>query len=118
MNIRPIKTTDDYDAAIDRIGELMNAEADTEAGAELDVLAILVDAYEAKNFPIDSPDPVEAIKFRMDQMGLGQKDLAVVLGGRNRASEVLRRKRKLTIKQIRILHDELRIPFENLLGTA
>lgn len=116
MNIRPIKTRDDYTAALGRIDELMDAEPDTEAGEELDVLVTLVDAYEAKEFPIDVPDPVEAILFRMEQMGFARKDLEPFLGGRNRVSEVLNRKRNLSISQIRKLHDGLRIPYENLIG--
>ncbi|MEX0734608.1 MAG: transcriptional regulator [Steroidobacteraceae bacterium] len=118
MNIRPIKTEDDYNNALVRVAELMDAEPDSEAGAELDVLATLVDAYESKHFPIDSPDPVEAILFRMDQMGIDRKDLEPFLGGRNRVSEVLNRKRDLSITQIKKLHDGLQIPFENLLGAA
>ncbi len=118
MNIRPIKTEDDYNNALDRVAELMDAEPDSEAGAELDVLATLVDAYESKHFPIESPDPVEAILFRMEQMGINRKDLEPFLGGRGRVSEVLNRKRDLSITQIKKLHDGLQIPFENLLGVA
>ena len=118
MDIRPIKTADDYNNALLRIDELMDAEPDTEAGAELDVLATLVEAYESKHFPIDAPDPIEAILFRMEQMGIERKDLYDLLGGRNRVSEVLNRKRPLTLRQIRNLHDGLNIPFENLLGAA
>ena len=118
MNIRPIKTKDDYNNALARVAELMDAEPDSEAGAELDVLATLVDAYESKHFPIESPDPVEAILFRMEQMGIDRKDLEPFLGGRGRVSEVLNRKRDLSITQIKKLHDGLQIPFENLLGVA
>jgi HTH-type transcriptional regulator/antitoxin HigA len=118
MKIRPIKTERDYEEVLSRIEQLMDAEPDTDAGAELDVLATLVDAYETKHFPIDTPDPVAAILFRMEQMGIERKDLAPVLGGRNRVSEVLNRKRSLSLEQIRRLHEELRIPFENLLGAA
>jgi HTH-type transcriptional regulator/antitoxin HigA len=118
MNIRPIKTEDDYNNALARVAELMDAEPESEAGAELDVLATLVDAYESKHFPIESPDPVEAILFRMEQMGIDRKDLEPFLGGRGRVSEVLNRKRDLSITQIKKLHDGLQIPFENLLGVA
>ena len=118
MNIRPIKTEDDYNNALARVAELMDAEPESEAGAELDVLATLVDAYESKHFPIESPDPVEAILFRMEQMGINRKDLEPFLGGRGRVSEVLNRKRDLSITQIKKLHDGLQIPFENLLGVA
>ncbi len=118
MNIHPIKIEDDYNNALLRIDSLMNAEPDTEEGAELDVLATLVEVYEAKNFPIDVPDPVEAILFRMEQMGINRKDLEPFLGGRSRVSEVLNRTRGLSITQIRKLHDGLSIPFENLLGAT
>ncbi len=118
MNIKPIRTKADYDSALDRVAKLMDAAPGSEAGAELDILATLIDAYEAKNFPIDPPDPIEAIKFRMEQKGLKRKDLEPLLGGRSRVSEVLSGKRSLSIQQIRNLHRTLRIPYENLLGTA
>jgi HTH-type transcriptional regulator/antitoxin HigA len=118
MNIYPIKTEEDYNNALARVAELMDAEPDSEAGAELDVLSTLVDAYEDRHFPIDSPDPVEAILFRMEQMGLDRKDLEPLLGGRSRVSEVLNRKRELSLSQIKKLHEGLRIPYENLLGAA
>lgn len=118
MIIRPIKTTADYEDTLQRIEALMDAKPDTEEGAELDVLATLVDAYEANNMKIDSPDPVEAILFRMEQMGLRRKELEQYLGGRNRVSEVLNRKRGLSIAQIRRLHDGLKIPLENLIGNS
>lgn len=118
INIHPINTGDDYRNALLRIDSLMDAEPDTEAGAELDVLATLVEAYEAKNFPIDAPDPVAAILFRMEQMGISRKDLEPYLGGRSRVSEVLNRTRGLSITQIRKLHAGLNIPYENLLGLA
>lgn len=118
MNIHPIKTQDDYNNALARVAKLMDAEPDTEAGAELDVLATLIDAYESRHFPIESPDPIEAIKFRMEQMGINRKDLEPLLGGRSRVSEVLNRKRGLSIRQIRKLHQALQIPYENLLGVG
>lgn len=116
MDIRPIKTENDYRDALLRIEELMDAEPDTEAGAELDVLATLVDSYESKNFPIEAPDPVDAILFRMEQMGITRKDLEEFLGSRGRVSDVLNHKRDLSITQIKKLHHGLDIPFENLLG--
>ncbi len=116
MDIRPIKTKDDHRNALLRIEELMDTELDTESGAELDVLATLVDAYESNHFPIDVPNPVEAILFRMEQMGIGRKDLEPFLGSRSRVSEVLNRKRDLSLTQIRKLHTGLNIPYENLLG--
>ena len=118
MDIKPIRTKADYGNALARIAELMDAAPGSEAGAELDVLATLIDAYEARNFPIDPPDPIEAIKFRMEQKGLKRKDLEPLLGGRSRVSEVLSGKRGLSIQQIRNLHAGLRIPYENLLGTV
>jgi len=115
--IRPIRTLDDYDAALLRVGVLMDASPGTQAGDELDLLATLIEAYEREHFPIESPDPVEAILFRMEQAGINRKGLEPFLGGRSRVSEVLNRKRNLSIGQIRKLHDGLNIPFENLLGT-
>ncbi len=116
MIIRPIKTEDDYNNAMLRIDALMDARPGTEEGAELDVLATLVEAYERDHFPIESSDPVEAILFRMEQMGIDRKALEPFLGGRNRVSEVLNRKRNLSKSQIRKLHDGLNIPLENLIG--
>jgi HTH-type transcriptional regulator/antitoxin HigA len=116
MNIHPINTQGDYGNALRRIDALMDAEPGSEEGAELDVLVTLVEAYERKNFPVDAADPVAAILFRMEQMGITRKDLEPLLGGRNRVSEVLNRKRTLSLKQIRRLHDGLNIPFENLIN--
>lgn len=118
MDIRPIKTMKDYDDALARIEALMDAKPDSEEGEQLDVLVTLVDAFESKHFPIANPDPVEAILFRMEQMGLDRKDLEALLGSRGRVSDVLNRKRGLSINQIRKLHEKLRIPYENLMGTA
>jgi len=116
MVIHPIKTEKDYNNAMLRIDALMDAEPGTEEGDELDVLATLVEAYERVNFPIEPPDPVEAILFRMEQMGIDRKALEPFLGGRNRVSEVLNRKRNLSMSQVRKLHDGLNIPLENLVG--
>ena len=118
MNIRPIKTNDDHAQALLRIDALMNAEPDTAEGAELDVLVTLVEAFENQHFPIPAPDPVAAILFRMDQMGLDRKALEPFLGGRNRVSEVLNKKRTLSMTQIRKLHAGLNIPYENLMGSS
>ena len=109
MDIRPIKTKDDYKNALLRIDELMDAKPDTEAGTELDVLVTLVDAYESKRFKIGAPDPVEAILFRMDQMGIDRKALEEYLGSKSRVSEVLNRKRGLSITQIKKLHFGLKM---------
>ena len=116
MVIHPIKTDEDYNNAMLRIDALMDAVPDTEEGDELDILATLVEAYEQNHFPIDTPDPVEAILFRMEQLGIDRKALEPFLGGRNRVSEVLNRKRNLSKRQIRKLHDGLNIPFENLIS--
>ncbi|WP_420177874.1 helix-turn-helix domain-containing protein [Kerstersia gyiorum] len=117
MDIRPIRNDDDHKAALKEIVRLMESEPDigTPDGDRLDVLATLVQAYEAKNFPMDLPDPVEAIKFRMEQAGLSAKDLEPMIGQRNRVYEVLNRKRALTLPMIRKLHKGLGIPAENLI---
>ena len=114
MNIQPIRTETDYSAALQRIAELMSATAGTPEGDELDVLTTLVNAYEQKNFPISTADPVEAIKFRVDQLGLTRKDLEPYLGSRHRVSEILNRRRGLSLEMIRRLHDGLHIPLEVL----
>lgn len=118
MDIRPIKSEADYRDAMQRIDQLMNAELDTDDGAELDILATLVEAYEDKYFPIDAPDPVEAILFRMEQLGIDRKDLEQFLGSRSRVSEVLNRRRELSLTQIKQLHRGLSIPYENLIGNT
>ena len=118
MNIRPIRTAKDHKWALARIAELMDAKPRTEEGDELDVLATLVDAYEDAHYVIESGDPVEAILFRMEQQGLERKDLEPYLGSRHRVSEVLSRKRGLSLEMIRRLHEGLKIPLENLIGRA
>jgi len=116
MNIRPIKTKNDYERALKRIESLMDALPDTPEGDELDILATLVEAYEDRHFPIESPDPVAAIEFRMDQLGLTRKDLVPYIGSRHKVSEVLNHKRDLSLSMIRRLHSGLKIPLENLVG--
>ena len=118
MDIRPIKSEHDYEHALARVEELMGAEPDTPEGDELEVLATLVEAYEDKQFPIEPPDPVEAILFRMEEMDLTRKDLEPYIGSRHRVSEVLNRKRELSLNMIRRLHEGLGIPLENLIGKA
>ncbi|MGH9908403.1 MAG: helix-turn-helix domain-containing protein [Pyrinomonadaceae bacterium] len=115
MEIKPIKTKADYRAGLKEIESLMMAKAHTPEGERLDVLVTLVEAYEKKHFPLDLPDPVEAIKFRMDQMGLTPKDLEPMIGRLNRVYEVLNQKRPLTLKMIWRLHKELGIPAESLI---
>src|SRR6266581_3231354 len=115
MEIRPIKTKADYRAALKEIEALMAAERDTPEGERLDVLVTLVEAYERKHYPLDLPDPVEAIKFVMEQRGLSVKDLEPMIGRSNRVYEVLSRKRPLTLKMIWRLHKGLGIPAESLI---
>jgi len=98
MDIRPIRTKADYRRTLREIETLMDAASNTAKGERLDVLVVLVEAYERKHYPLDLPDPVEAIKFRMEQMGLSPKDLEPMIGRRNRVYEVLNRKRPLTMK--------------------
>jgi HTH-type transcriptional regulator/antitoxin HigA len=115
MEIKPIRTRTDYRAALKEIETLMSARADTAEGERLDVLATLVEAYEKKHYRLDLPDPVEAIKFRMEQSGLVPKDLVPMIGQINRVYEVLNRKRPLTLPMIRRLHQDLGIPAESLI---
>ena len=115
MNIRAIKTEEDYKLALSRLVEIFHAPADTQEGDEAEVLSILIEKYEDELYPIEAPDPIEAIKFRMEQMGMKKKDLAEVIGYKSRVTEILTRKRKLTLKMIRSLHEELKIPYESLL---
>ena len=116
--IRPIRTEDDHDAAVARIRQLMGAAAGSAEGEELDVLATLVDVYEAAHERIDAPDPVAAIQFRMEQRGLTRKDLEPLLWSRARVSEVLTGKRKLTLAMIRRIRVELGIPADLLIGPS
>ena len=118
MDIRPIRTKQDYAWALKRIEELWGAEEGTVEGDELDVLATLVDSYESQHFPIAAPDAISAIKFRLEQMGLKQADLAGIVGGSNRASEIMRGKRKLTVRMIKSLHENLKIPVESLINAG
>lgn len=115
MQIKPIRTEDDYRAALCRVEMLMDAEADTPEGDELDILATLVEAYELKHYPIDAPDPIEAIKFYMEQNDMTPKDLRPMIGNTNRVYEILNRTRPLTLSMIRKLNSELRIPAESLI---
>lgn len=115
MNISPVKTKTDYRAALREIESLMEARADTPQGDRLDILTTLVEAYERLHFPLDLPDAVEAIKFRMEQSNLTAKDLEPVIGRRNRVYEVLNRKRPLTLRMIEGLYTHFGIPAESLL---
>jgi HTH-type transcriptional regulator/antitoxin HigA len=115
VNIKPIRTKANYRSALKDIESLMTAKANTPDGDHLDVLATLVEAYERTHFPMDLPDAVEAIKFRMEQSGLTIKDLEPVIGRKNRVYEVLNRKRALTLRMIEGLHRKFGIPAESLL---
>lgn len=115
MDIKPIKTDADYRAALKEIETLMIAAADSPEGEKLDVLVTLVEAYERKHYPLDLPDPVEAIKFEMEQKGLTVKDLEPMIGKSNRVYEILNHKRSLTLKMIWKLHEGLGIPAESLI---
>ena len=115
MNIKPIKTKKDYDQALLRLEVIFDAKKGTPKGDELEVLGMLIDNYENDKFPVGFPDPIEAIKFRMEQLGYNQTDLANVVGLKSRASEILNRKRKLSLEMIRQIHDRLNIPTEVLI---
>lgn len=110
-----IKTEKDYKLALSRLEQILDAKKGTREGDELELLALLIDNYERQKEEIDLPDPIEAIKFRMEQLGYQQKDLAEVIGLRSRVSEILNRKRKLTLDMIRKLHNTLGIPTEVLI---
>jgi HTH-type transcriptional regulator/antitoxin HigA len=116
MTIKPIKTERDYRKALKEIDNLWDAKPNTSMGDRLDVLVTLVEAYEQKHYKVDPPDPIEAIKFRIEQLDLKPSDLAKILGGRSRVSEVLNKKRKLTGEMMRSLRKHLAIPAESLLA--
>jgi HTH-type transcriptional regulator/antitoxin HigA len=113
--IHPIRSEADYEAALSEVERLWGARSGTPEGDRLDVLATLIDAYESEHYPIDPPDPIEAIKFRMEQQGLTRKDLEGILGSRTRIAEVLNRRRGLSINMIRRLHEQLGISAEVLI---
>lgn len=115
MDIKPIKTKKDYEQAVARLEIIFDSKKGTAEGDELEILGMLIDNYENKHFPIEFPDPIEAIKFRMEQLGYNQTDLANVVGLKSRASEILNRKRKLSLEMIRKIHDQLNIPTEVLI---
>lgn len=116
MNIKPIKSTEDLQRALGEIDNLWEAQLDTSDGDALDILITLVETYEAKHCPIAPPEPVEAIKFSMDQRGLSNNDLVASLGQSSRVSEILNKKRKLSLAMIRKLHKNLSIPLESLVS--
>lgn len=115
MKIKPIRNEADYQKALERLEVIFDAQRGTDEGDELEVLSILIDNYENENFPIGMPDPISAIRFRMEQMGLKQKDLVDMIGFKSRVSEIMNKKRKLTLDMIRKLNADLNIPTEVLI---
>jgi len=118
MNIKPIRNDDDLRAVFKRLEKVFQAQEGTAEADEMEVLVTLVEAYEHKHYPISAADPVEAIKFRMEQQGLTQKDLEPFIGSSGRVSEVLNNKRRLSLSMVRRLHEGLHIPYESLLSRA
>jgi HTH-type transcriptional regulator / antitoxin HigA len=114
MKLKPIHTEAEYESTLLRAEELFDSKRGTPSGDELEVLLILIDKYEKDNYPIELPDPIEAIKFRMDQLQIKPKDLAELIGYKSRVSEILNKKRKLTLDMIRKLHHALNIPTDVL----
>ena len=117
MTLKPIKTEEDYNQVLERLSQIFDAKPNTKEGDELEILGILIEKYENENFPIELPDPIEAIKFRMEQLNYSQNDLAEVIGLKSRASEILNKKRKLSLEMIRKLNSGLKIPSEVLIQT-
>jgi HTH-type transcriptional regulator/antitoxin HigA len=115
MEIKVIKTEEDYNSSLKRLEEVFDAPVNSPEGDEAELLTVLIEKYEEEHYPIEAPDPIEAIRFRMEQMNMKKKDLAEVLGYKSRVSEILSRKRKLSLKMIRQLHKKLRIPYDSLL---
>ena len=115
MTIKPIKTEEDYHQAMQRLEFIFDASKGSPEGDELEILSILIEKYEDEHFPVELPDPIEAIKFRMEQMNYNQVELAKIVGLKSRASEILNRKRKLSLEMIRQLHEKLNIPTDVLI---
>lgn len=114
MDMKLIKTEADYQQALKRLEDIFDAQKGSVEGDELEVLALLIEKYEEEHFPMEDPDPIEAILFRMEQMGYSSKDLEKIIGSRGRVSEILRKKRKLTLRMIRRLNQEWNIPTDIL----
>jgi HTH-type transcriptional regulator/antitoxin HigA len=114
MNIRPIKNDEDLNKAFERLEIIFDSEPETKEGDELEVLSLLIEDYENKHYPIGLPDPIEAIKYRMEQMGMKQKELGEIIGFKSRASEILNKKRKLTLRMIRKINQKMQIPTDIL----
>ena len=115
MVIKPIKTKKDYQQALTRLEIIFDSKKGSANADELEILSMLIDNYENEHFPVGFPDPVEAIKFRMEQLGYNQSDLVNVIGLKSRASEILNKKRKLSLEMIRQIHERLNIPIEVLI---
>lgn len=118
MNIKPIRNDDDLRSAFKRLEKVFQAQEGTPAADEMEILVTLIEAYEHKHYAMSAADPIEAIKFRMEQQGLTQKDLEPYIGSSGRVSEVLNHKRRLSLQMIKRLHDGLHIPYESLLSAA
>ena len=115
MDIKPLKTDSDYQTALSRLEEIFNSPIGTPESDEADILGLMVDEYEKEHYPIDAPDPIEAIKIRMEEMQLKQIDLIPEIGGKSRVSEILNRKRRLTVDMIRKLASRLNLSVESLI---
>ena len=116
MDVKVLKTEKDYYQAIKRFEDIFQAPSDSKEGDEAELLSILIEKYEDERYPIEAPDPIEAIKFRMEQMEMTNKELAQIIGYKSRVSEIFSRKRKLTLKMIRNLHNKLNIAYESLIS--
>lgn len=115
MDIKVIKREEDYQQALKRLENIFDSAIDSPEGDEAEILSILIEKYEDEHYPIGAPDPIEAIKFRMEQMDMNKSDLAKIIGYKSRVSEIFSKKRKLTLQMIRKLHDKLKIPYETLI---
>jgi len=118
MNIKPIRNNEDLKEAFLRLEGIFQAKEGTPEADEMEILVSLIEVYENNNYPISPPDPIEAIKFRMDQQGLTARDLEAFIGSSGRVSEILNRKRPLSLRMIKRLHDGLNIPYESLLANV
>ncbi|RLD62278.1 MAG: transcriptional regulator [Bacteroidetes bacterium] len=116
MEIKVIKTEEDYIRTMSRFEEIFHAPIDSKEGDEAELLSLLIEKYEEEHYPIEAPDPIEAIKFRMEQMEMSNKELAQIIGYKSRVSEIFSRKRKLTLNMIRNLHEKMNIPYEALIS--
>ncbi len=116
MEVKVIKTEKDYNKSLKRFEEIFHAPENSKEGDEAELLSLLIEKYEEEHYSIDAPDPIEAIKFRMEQMDISKKELAQIIGYKSRVSEIFSRKRKLTLNMIRNLHEKLNIPYEALIA--